>query len=92
MNEACPIHPSLVRPILLGGADRSLVMLNVTCIVTLLFGVGIHWVTLAIAIFLATIGHGILICIAKYDPLFSQIYLRHIRYNDFYLAQGSVHR
>lgn len=85
----CTIHPSLIRPILLAGADRTLVLINITCIMMLIFGAGIHWLTLIAALFFALIGHGILIRIAKYDPSFSKIYLRHIKYHDFYPCLGS---
>ncbi len=86
----CPIHPSLVRPILLAGADRRLVLLNLTLIILLIFGVGIHLTTILAALFFAVIGQGILIRITQYDADFLQVYLRHIRYRDFYLAQSSV--
>ena len=39
-----PIHPSLTRPTLLGGAGRELVLMNGTIIAALIFGVGFHWV------------------------------------------------
>ena len=37
-----PIHASLTRPLLLGGAERELVLANGTLIAALLFGVGVH--------------------------------------------------
>lgn len=83
-------HSSLIRPILLAGADRNLVMINITCITTLIFGVGIHWTTIFLAAFFAVFGHLALIKLAKFDPLFFQLYLRHIRYRDFYLAKGAI--
>lgn len=86
----CNIRLSLVRPILLAGADRTLVLINMTCIVMLIFGVGLHWLTIILALFFAVIGHSILVRVAKYDPYFSKIYLRHIRYHDFYPAKSSV--
>lgn len=86
---ANPIHPSLVRPILLAGADRTLVLLNITCIVMLLFGVGLHLGTIAAALFFAFAGHGTLLRLAKFDPDFSRVYLRHIRYKGFYPALSS---
>ena len=41
-----PVHPSLTRPLLLGGAERELVLINGTIIAALIFGVGFHWVSL----------------------------------------------
>lgn len=86
----CPIHQSLIRPILLGGAERTLVLLNMTLTVMLIFGAGLHLVTIFSAVFLIVFGQGILVRLGKYDANFSQVYLRHIRYKDFYLAHGFI--
>src|SRR5207245_4310234 len=43
------IHPSLTRPLLLGGAERELVLVNGTIIAALMFGVGFHSVILSTA-------------------------------------------
>jgi type IV secretory pathway TrbD component len=86
----CPFHPSLIRPILVGGADRSLVLINVTAIVMLIFGVGIHLITLLLSGFLAVVGHSLLVWLAKYDSDLSRIYFRHIRYPAFYPAQSAA--
>lgn len=89
-SMSCTLHRSLVRPILLAGADRRLVLLNMTCIVLLIFGVGLHWATLISSLVLAIAGHTLLTRLAKSDPEFSDVYLRHIKYRDFYSAQSSV--
>lgn len=91
VDNTTAIHPSLIRPILLAGADRNLVMINMTCVATLIFGVGIHWMTLFLALTFALVGHFALVKLAKFDPLFLPLYLRHIRYRDFYLAKGFIH-
>lgn len=85
-----PIRRSLTRPILLGGGERKLVLVNCTLILALIFGIGINKLTLGCALFLAIFGQWALIQMAKADPFMSQIYLRHIHYRDYYLAQGSV--
>jgi type IV secretion system protein TrbD len=82
-----PIHPSLTRPLLLGGAERELVLVNGTIIAALIFGVGFHWASLAIATLLATAGHWALTRAAKYDPRLSRIYVRHVRYQPYYPAR-----
>ena len=83
-----PIHASLTRPLLLGGAERELVLLNGTIIAALIFGVGFHWVSLTSAGLLATIGHWALTRAAKYDPRLSRIYVRHVRYQAYYPARS----
>jgi type IV secretory pathway TrbD component len=82
-----PIHPSLIRPLLLAGAERELVLVNGTLIAALLFGVGFHWVSLTIASLLATVGHWALTRAAKYDAQLSRIYVRHVRYQPYYPAR-----
>jgi len=82
-----PIHPSLTRPLLLGGAERELVLVNGTVIAALVFGVGFHWVSLTIAGLLATVGHWMLTRAAKYEARLSRIYIRHVRYQPYYPAR-----
>jgi type IV secretion system protein VirB3 len=85
-----PVHSSLTRPLLLAGAERELVLLNGTVIAALVFGVGVHWASLAVAGLLATLGHWALTRAAKHDPHLSRIYVRHIRYKPYYPARADV--
>ena len=85
-----PIHLSLTRPLLLAGAERELVLLNGTLIAALIFGVGFHWASLTMAILLASVGHWGLTQAAKHDPQLSRIYVRHIRYQEYYPARAAV--
>jgi type IV secretion system protein VirB3 len=84
------IHRSLTRPLLLGGAERELVLVNGTLIAALVFGVGFHWVSLTIAALLATAGHWALTRAARYDAHLSRIYIRHVRYQAHYPARPVV--
>ena len=84
------IHPSLIRPLLLGGAERELVLMNGTIIAALIFGVGFHWVSLTVAALLATAGHWALTRAAKHDPRLSRIYVRHVRYQSYYPARPPI--
>ncbi len=86
-----PIRRSLIRPLLLAGGERSLVMINTTLIATLLLGVGIYKFTIVATLTLATLGQWCLVQTAKEDPEMTQVYLRHLRYRDFYPAQSSIH-
>ena len=85
-----PIHPSLTRPLLLAGAERELVLVNGTIIAALLFGVGFHWASITVAILLETAGHWGLTRAAKHDPQMSSVYVRHVRYQDYYPARAAV--
>lgn len=86
-----PIHRSLVRPNLLGGADRELVLINVFAAIALVFGAGPSWVTAGVAVLQLTLGQLALVQAAKVEPLFRPIYLRHVRFAAYYPARSSVH-
>ncbi len=85
-----PIHMSLTRPLLLGGAERELVLINGTTIAALIFGVGFHWASMTMAALLATVGHWALTRAAKHDAQMSRIYVRHVRYQEYYPACARV--
>ena len=71
-----PLHRSLVRPILLGGAERELVIMNMTFVFALIFGVGLTKLTIIAALILGVGGQFVLLMMGKYDPLLSRVYLR----------------
>jgi type IV secretory pathway TrbD component len=83
------IHRSLMRPILLAGGERKLVMINYTIIATLLFGAGLNTFSVITALALATLGHISLVKLGNYDSQFSQIYSRYRYYRDWYSAQSN---
>ncbi len=83
---ATPIHPSLVRPILLGGAERELVLINLILIVVLVLGVGPHPLTLLLALLLGSAGHSLLVLAARFDPQMWRVYARHVIYQPYYPA------
>lgn len=70
-----PVHRALVEPILLGGAPRSLAILNGTVAAAL--GLGLRqWIA---GLLLWAIGHSVAVIAAKRDPSFAQALLRHLR-------------
>ena len=84
------IHQSLVRPVLLAGAERPLAIANWVTAAALILGGG-QWYTAALGVLLATAGHWLLVQLAKVDPELSQVYIRHIRYRqDRYPARASI--
>ena len=84
------IHQSLTRPILLAGAERPLAISNWITAAALIFGGGLHWYTVIMGAFLLTVGHWALVQAAKFDPQLSQVYVRHIRYQDYYPARAPI--
>jgi type IV secretory pathway TrbD component len=89
-NRRTTIHSSLTRPLLLAGAERELVLINGTAIAALIFGVGFHWASVTVAVIFATIGHWVLTRVARHDAQMSRIYIRHVRYQEFYPARASA--
>jgi len=84
------IHQSLVRPVLLAGAERSLAIGNWIAAAALILGGG-QWYTAALGALLATAGHWALVQAAKVDPQLSQVYIRHWRYKQkSYPARASI--
>ena len=83
-----PLHPSLVRPVLLGGAERELVLVNTVTVIALVLGLGPHLASLGLAALLATVGHSALVLAARYDAQMFRVYARHIHYQAFYPARA----
>src|SRR6516165_9342426 len=84
------IHQSLVRPVLLAGAERPLAIGNWIAAAALILGGG-RWYTWAVGVLLATVGHWALVQAAKVDPRLSQVYIRHFRYEQHsYPARASI--
>ena len=88
--QRTPIHQSLVRPILLAGAERRLAILNWLIMAALIFGVGLHLYTLALATLMGTVGHWALRHAAKFDPQLSEVYVRHLHYQRLYPPYAEI--
>jgi type IV secretion system protein VirB3 len=84
------LHQSLTRPILLAGAERQLALANWITAAGLILGAGLHWYSIAMGVFLLTFGHWALVQAAKFDPQLSRVYIRHIRYQDYYPGRASI--
>jgi type IV secretion system protein TrbD len=84
------IHQSLIRPVLVLGAERNLALVNwVTAFGLLLPWKG--WYAAGTGILLMTVGHGALVYLAKLEPQFSEVYIRNLRLRqDYYPARASI--
>ena len=92
MNEhprTIPIHVSLIRPILLMGAERELVLISAIIAAVLVMSLERLLFTVVGVVFWA-LSLAALQRSAKSDPLFSRVYLRHTRYRAYYSAQSRV--
>src|SRR3984893_1089026 len=84
------IHQSLARPLLLARAGRAPAIANWITAAAIFFGGGLHWYTVGISGLLVTVGHWALVQAAKFDPQLSRVYIRHIRYQDYYPPRASI--
>jgi type IV secretion system protein VirB3 len=92
MNEqprAIPVHLSLIRPILLMGAERELVLSSGIIAAVLVMSLE-RLVFTVTGVLFWTMSLAALQRAAKADPQFSRVYLRHVRYRAYYAAQSRV--
>ena len=75
-----PLHQSLTQPMLLGGAPRSLAIINGTLAAAL--GLGLQMWIAGIALF--CVGHTLAVFAAKYDPDFLTVLMRHLRQKAYF--------
>ena len=72
---AVPVHRALTEPILLGGAPRSVAILNGTLAAAL--GIGLRLWLIGLVFWL--VGHFAAVWAAKRDPQFVDVVRRHLR-------------
>ena len=71
-----PVHRALSEPILLGGAPRSLAIVNGTLAGAI--GLGLRlWIA---GLLLWAIGHALAVWAARHDPTFAEVARRHLKY------------
>lgn len=74
-----PLHRSLTVPILLGGAPRSLAIVNGTLAAAV--GIGLQqWLP---GLLLWVLGHALAVWGAKADPQFVDVFARHVKHRPF---------
>src|SRR5215472_8753482 len=83
------IHASVHRPRLILGADRELVLFVGLISAILVFAL-VRWWSILMGVLLWLVGVALLVRMGKEDPLMRQVYLRHVRYQAFYLAKSGL--
>lgn len=86
-----PIRRSLVRPLLLLGGDRELVLLSGLLAGALVF-TSMTWFSAAYGLLLWFGGLALLRSMAKADPLMRKVYLRHRLYRKYYPPRSTPWR
>ena len=71
-----PLHRALTEPILMGGAPRTVAIVNGTLAAALGLGLQLWLAGLAVWI----VGHAAAVSVARKDPDFMQVLVRHTRH------------
>ena len=77
------VHSSLTTPILLAGAPRTLTIFNGTALAAVVFGMH-SLIAILLAVPICVMIHIVAMLLAKRDPYFFQVILRHIRKKPYY--------
>ena len=85
------IHGALIRPVLFAGAEPAVVIVETCVAFTLLFVVGLHLLTVALALFWLTAVHSVMVWVAKQEPQMTSLYVRSLSGRDFYAPHARVH-
>jgi type IV secretion system protein VirB3 len=84
------IHPAVNRYNQLLGGDRELVLIAALTAATLGLSLGTWW-GVGLAVLFWMCAAGVLQRMGKADPLLRRVYLRHVRYRQFYPAKSGLH-
>lgn len=74
-----PLHRSLTEPILMGGAPRTVAIVNGTLAAAL--GLGLQLWLIGLLVWIA--GHGAAVYAARKDPAFMDVLIRHVRHKGY---------
>jgi type IV secretion system protein TrbD len=84
-----PIHQSLLRPLLVFGGERELVLGSGLIAAVLIFSLG-SFLMIAIGAIFWLVSLAALQRVAKMDPEFSRVYRRHLNRKVYYPAQAHI--
>lgn len=85
------IHVSLIRPVLFAGVEPAVAIVETSVVFALLFVVGIHLLTVAIAMFWLSAVHSTMAWVAKQEPQMSALYVRSLFGRDYYAPLARPH-
>ena len=74
-----PLHRSLTEPIFMGGAPRSVAIVNGTLAAAVGLGLQLWLVGFALGL----VGHVLAVWGAKADPQFMEVFARHVKHKAF---------
>lgn len=84
------VHSSLVRPVLYLGVERPVIAFEGTLALAVLFGVGLHLITLGLIGLVLLVIHPSMVWVTAKDAQATEIYIRSRAYADYYIPHGST--
>lgn len=87
-RQSRTIHPSLYRPITLGGAEARFVIFEGITVGSLTIMGGFHWVSILLGLFYVLVVHGIMVWVTRKDPHLIVLYVRSLQHQDYYPAHA----
>ncbi len=84
------VHPSLVRPVLYMGVERPVIAFEAILALAVLFGVGVHPITLGLIGVVMLVIHPSMVWVTAKDTQATEVYIRSRAYADYYAPHGSA--
>ncbi len=84
------VHPSLTRPVLYMGVERPVIAFEATLALAVLFGVGVHLITLGLIGVVILVIHPSMVWVTAKDTQATEVYIRSRGYADYYAPHGSA--
>lgn len=84
-----PIHPSIIEPVMIAGAEREPVIM-LGCMSVMVWMAGKDFVSLCLSLAIWFIGIFAARLMAKIDAQLIRTFIRHLRYQDYYPAAENI--
>jgi type IV secretory pathway TrbD component len=84
------VHPSLTRPVLYMGVERPVIAFEATLALAVLFGVGVHLITLGLIGVVMLVIHPSMVWVTAKDSQATEVYIRSRAYADYYAPHDSA--
>lgn len=89
MADKIPVHPALVQPVLVAGAEREYTLL-IALMAVMVWVAGKSLIAAILSVLIWVIGMGIGRMMAKKDAQGFKILLRHVKYTEYYPASEKL--
>lgn len=86
----CRVHRALLRAVLYAGVERPVIALETTIAIGLVATVGPRLITVAVVALIVGVVHPVMAWVTSKDPLATAVYVRSLRWKDYYAPHGGV--